>query len=219
MDSIEEIAHNWELLNKIAKKHEHIIISTYKNYSNNSLSGQELKDWITEFILKNSIEFNGMLNSSFNTNIKNFIKEIEKSIFNKIKRMKKIEFEKGKLPDNDIVDNFESALKSALYIHFRYLYNNIDKYSFNESFATALFFFIRNNTYSGMFRYNKNGDFNVPYGEIGYNKKCLLQKYNYFKEDTLKSHLESTIIENKDFENFLKDNKPTKHDSIFLDPP
>lgn len=219
LNSIEEIAHNWKLLNKITKKHSHIIISIYKNYANNSLSKQGLKYWIAEFVLKNSIEFNGMLNSSFNTNIKNFIKEIEKSLFNKIKRMKKIESEKGKLPDNDIVDNFESALKSALYIHFRYLYNNIDKYFFNESFATALFFFIRSYAYSGMFRYNKNGCFNVPYGGIGYNKKCLLQKYNYFKEESLKNHLDNTVIENKDFEKFLKENKPTKHDFIFLDPP
>jgi len=219
LDSIKEMAHNWQLLSKIAKKHERIIISTYKNYASNSLSTQELKDWITEFVLKNAIEFNGMLNSSFNTNIKNFITEIEKNLFTKIKRMKKIEFEKGKLPDNDIVDNFESALKSALYIHFRHLYNNIEKYNFNKSFSTALFFFIRNYAYSGMFRYNKNGGFNVPYGGIGYNKKCLLQKYNYFKEDALKNHLKNTIIENKDFEKFLKDSKPTKHDFIFLDPP
>jgi DNA adenine methylase len=219
LDSIKEIAHNWSLLNKIAKKHEGIIISTYKKYSNGLLSEQRLKDWITEFVLKNSIEFNGMLNSSFNTNIKNFIKEIETSLFNKIKRMKKIESKRGKLSDNDIVDNFESSLKSALYVHFRHLYNNIDKYSFNKSFSTALFFFIRNYAYSGMFRYNKSGVFNVPYGGIGYNKKCLLQKNNYFKEGALKNHLKNTTIENKDFEKFLKDNKPTENDFIFLDPP
>lgn len=219
LNSIKKIAHNWNLLNEITKKHKNIIISTYKNYSNNPLSEQKLKDWITEFVLKNSIEFNGMLSSSFNINIKNFIKEIEKSLFNKIKRMKKIESEKGKLIDSDIIDNFESALKGALYVHFRHLYNNVNAYSFNGSFATALFFFIRNYAYSGMFRYNKNGDFNVPYGGIGYNSKCLLQKYNYFKEDALKNHLKHTTIENKDFERFLKDNKPTKNDFIFLDPP
>jgi DNA adenine methylase len=219
LDSIEEIAHNWDILNKIAKNHKDIIVSTYKKYSNNRSSEQELKDWITEFVLKNSIEFNGMLSSSFNTNIKNFIKEIEANLFNKIKRMKKIESEKGMLPDDDIVDNFEGALKSALYVHFRYLYNNIDKYFFNESFATALFFFIRSYAYSGMFRYNKSGNFNVPYGGIGYNKKSLSKKNNYFKDKTLKNHLNNTIIENKDFEKFLKDNKPTEDDFIFLDPP
>jgi DNA adenine methylase len=219
LGNVKKIAYNWYFLNKIAKKHTRVIISIYKKYSNNSLSEQKLKDWIAKFALKNSIEFNDMLDSSFNTNIENFIKEIKKSLFNKIKRMKRIESERGKLTNNDIMDNFESALKSALYVHLRHLYNNINKYSFNESFATALFFFIRNYAYSGMFRYNKNGNFNVPYGGIGYNKKCLLQKYNYFKEDALKNHLKHTTIENKDFETFLKDNKPTKDDFIFLDPP
>jgi len=219
LDSVKEISHNWDLLRDISKSHEADIVYIYKSYSNNSIPDQKLKDWITEFVIKNSVEFNGMLSASFNTNIKNFIKEIEKSLFNKIKRMKKIESEKGNLPDEDIIDNFEGALKSALYVHFRYLYNNIDKYSFNSSFSTALFFFIRNYAYSGMFRYNKSGGFNVPYGGIGYNKKSLLGKYEYFKEDALRKHLQNTKIENKDFEKFLRDNIPTKEDFIFLDPP
>ncbi|MDC3272858.1 DNA adenine methylase [Hyphomicrobiales bacterium] len=219
LDSIKEISHNWDLLSEISKNHRKNVISMYKDFSNDRLSDQQLKDWINVFVLKNSIEFSGMLNVSFNTNIKNFIKEIEKSLFNKIKRMKKIESERETLPANDIIDNFEGALKSALYVHFRYLYNNIDKYVFNKSFSTALFFFIRNYAYSGMFRYNNSGVFNVPYGGIAYNKKSLLQKYDYFKQTSLKKHLKNTKIENKDFEVFLKDNEPTKEDFIFLDPP
>jgi len=71
LDSIKEISHNWNLLNEISKTHEKEIVSIYRSYSNELLSEQRLKDWITEFILKNSIEFNGMLRSSFNLNIKN----------------------------------------------------------------------------------------------------------------------------------------------------
>lgn len=219
LDSIKEIAYNWDLLNEISASHKNDIIVMYKSYSSDSMSDQKIQDWIAKFIIKNSIQFNGMLSLSFNTDIQNFIKEIERGFFNKMRRMKKIEFERGKLPDKDIVDNFEGVLKSALYNHFRYLYNNIERHSFNESFSTALFFFIRNYAYSGMFRYNKNGDFNVPYGGIGYNKKSLIQKYNYFQEEVLRTHLKNTKIENDDFEKFLINNKPTKNDFIFLDPP
>ena len=219
LDGIQEIARYWDLLNKITKTHENAVISIYKQYSNDSLSEQKLEDWIAEFVIKNSIELTGMLSSSFNVNTIKYIKEINKSLFNKIKRMKKIESKKGKLPNNDIIDNFEGALKSALYVYFRHLYNNIEKYSLNKSLETTLFFFIRNYAYSGMFRYNKSGDFNVPYGGIGYNKKKLQKKCTYFKEDILKRHLKNTEIDNKDFECFLKDHNPKESDFIFLDPP
>ena len=136
-----------------------------------------------------------------------------------MKRMKKIELERGELPDNDIVDNMESALKSAFYMHFRYLYNNIKKYKIEHSFAVAIFFFIRNFAYSGMFRYNKDGGFNVPYGGIGYNRKNLAKKVDYLKTNELIEHLNKTVIDNLDFEDFFKKNKPKKDDFIFLDPP
>ncbi|MCK5169186.1 MAG: DNA adenine methylase, partial [Bacteroidales bacterium] len=176
-----EIIHNWNLLQKIINNNSKKFIDFYNQFSSNHINELNAKNWILKFVVKHSLEFNGMLEASFNINLENFIKEINKNLTNKIKRMQKIEIEKGKLPNQDILDNIESALKSAFYIHFRYLYNNIKKYNINKSKEVAIFFFIRNFAYSGMFRYNKNGNFNVPYGGIGYNRKNLFKKVKYLQ--------------------------------------
>jgi DNA adenine methylase len=216
---VDDIMHNWILLEKIIQNDSSIFIEEYKNYSNNKSDDEDIKNWVTSFVLKYSIEFNSMFDTTFNINIENFLKELRKNIANKMKRMKKIELKRGLLPDDDILDNMESALKSAFYMHFRHLYNNIEKYNIEHSFAVAIFFFIRNYAYSGMFRYNKNGGFNVPYGGIGYNKKNLSKKINYLQNKELIEHLSKTTIDNLDFEEFFIKNKPKKNDFIFLDPP
>jgi len=216
---LNEINHNWKLISKIVENNREMFIEIYKLFRNNQITLDEVENKISSFILKQSHLFNGMFDYLFNKDIKHFFNEIGKSLMAKIKRMKKIEYEKGTMPDKDILDNIESALKSAFYTHFRYLYNNIKKYNINKNFATAIFFFIRNYAYSGMFRYNSKGEFNVPYGGIGYNKKNLDKKIEYFQNPLLINKLQQTIIENLDFEIFLKKYNPTKNDFIFLDPP
>jgi DNA adenine methylase len=216
---VDEIMHNWQLLEKIIENNSKLFIDKYVGYSQNKTDYATVKNWVTSFVLKHNEEFNGMFDTTFNVNIENFLKEMNKNIANKMKRMKKIELERGTLPENDILDNMESALKSAFYMHFRHLYNNISKYHINDSFATAIFFFIRNYAYSGMFRYNKSGGFNVPYGGIGYNRKNLAKKVVYLQSEELVTHLQKTTIDNLDFEDFFKKNRPKKDDFIFLDPP
>ncbi|MDD4576607.1 MAG: DNA adenine methylase [Bacteroidales bacterium] len=133
--------------------------------------------------------------------------------------MKQLEKEKYLLPDNDILDNIETALKSAFYMHFRHIYNNTAKYKIDSAFKSAIFLFIRNFAYSGMFRYNSNGDFNVPYGGIAYNNKNFSKKVEYLKTKELKSLLDNTVIENLDFEDFFNQYIPENNDFVFLDPP
>ena len=216
---MDEIIHNWKLLESIVENNSDDFIEQYVNYSNDKISDISLENWVLSFVLHHAEEFNGMFSTSFNGNIENFIKEIKKNLVSKMKRMKKIEKERGKLPDKDILDNIESAFKSAFYMHFRYFYNHIEKYNISHSFSVAIFFFIRNYAYSGMFRYNRSGGFNVPYGGIGYNRKNLTKKVDYLKSPELVEHLKKTTIDNLDFEDFFKKNKPSKNDFIFLDPP
>ncbi|MDP2585944.1 MAG: DNA adenine methylase [Candidatus Levybacteria bacterium] len=54
---------------------------------------------------------------------------------------------------------------------------------------------------------------------MGYNNKNFNKKLDYLKSKELEKHLKNTTIENKDFEDFFKDNKPKKGDFVFLDPP
>ncbi len=217
---LEEMIHNWDILsNKVLKSNTSFFLRLYSDYSQNVLQEYSLKDKIVTFILEHSQEFNGMFETTFNHNIENFIKELNKNLFNKIKRMKIIEEQKWKLPEKDVLDNIETALKSAFYMHFRHLYNNKIKYKLERPYVLAIFLFIRNYAYSWMFRYNKKGDFNVPYGWIWYNSKNFRKKIEYLKSKELLDYLIKTHIENQDFEDFFNLQKPQKNDFIFLDPP
>jgi|SRR5690554_3452062 DNA adenine methylase len=217
--ALDEIIHNWDLLTTVIEKNSTFFIETYKKYSQDKIDDNKLKDTLFEFILTHSDQFNGMFSTMFNFNIENFIKEIKINLIRKIKRMKELERIKHILPNNDILDNIETALKSAFYMHFRHIYNNTTKYKINRAFKSAIFLFIRNFAYSGMFRYNSNGDFNVPYGGIAYNRKNFLKKVDYLRTKELKSLLDKTTIENLDFEEFFHNHQPTKNDFVFLDPP
>lgn len=70
-----------------------------------------------------------------------------------------------------------------------------------------------------MFRYNDKGEFNVPYGGIGYNAKSMKKKLEYYHSKTLLEHLSNTQIFNLDFEDFMQNAGLNEDDFIFLDPP
>jgi DNA adenine methylase len=216
---IEEIIHNWNLLSEIIDTNKTFFIRTYSNFSSNKTSEEKTKNSLLAFILNNEKQFNGMFSENFNFDTPNFLLELETNLFRKIKRMKEIEGKKKLLPDKDILDNMETALKSAFYMHFRYIYNHIENYEIDINKKSAIFFFIRNFAYGGMFRYNSLGHFNAPYGGIQYNKKNLQKKVEYLKSENLLKMLSTTVIENLDFEDFLSKHKPLGKDFVFIDPP
>jgi len=210
---------NWKFLEIIAHDNRHYFLNLYKNYSTDKISNYHLRSEIEKFILRNVNQFNGMFSTVLNYNKENFLKEVNRNLVNKISRMKKIEKQKTPLPYKDILDNFETAFKSAFYMHLRYIYNNLKRYEVNSQYGGAIFYFIRTFAYSGMFRYNSKGGFNVPYGGIGYNRKDFAKKIQYLKSKNLKKHLSKTVVESVDFETFLRKHSPDKDDFIFLDPP
>lgn len=150
---------------------------------------------------------------------KSYWKELDKNLIRKTLRMHKIEQEKQLMPDSDVYDNIETSFMSALYMFFRALYNDKELMASDNALATAMFVFIRNYAYSGMFRYNDKGEFNVPYGGIGYNHKTMRKKHTYYMSAPLLQHFEKTTIENLDFEEFFHKCAPTEDDFVFLDPP
>jgi len=216
---LNKIYNNWLLLEKLVINNSDFFIKNYLLFSDNKIDKNNFENRILDFIIHNAASFNGILSSTFNVNIENFIYEIKKNFFRKTKRMKNIEYKKGKLNNEDILKNIETAFKSAYYMHFRYLYNNINKFNIGLPFATAIFYFIREYCYASMFRYNKQGKFNVPYGGISYNRKGFKKKIEYIKSQKLTNYLQKTKIYNLDFEEFLEKVKPQKEDFIFLDPP
>jgi DNA adenine methylase len=151
---VDEIIYNWDLLTTIIEGNSTFFIDSYKQYSQSTIDETGLKEICFAFITKNIDRFNSLFFTNFNFNIENFIKEIKVNLIRKSKRMKELEQLKSSLPDKDILDNIETAFKSAFYMHLRHLHNNTVKYSINEAYKAAIFLFIRNFAYSGMFRYN-----------------------------------------------------------------
>ena len=217
--AVDEIIHNWDLLTKVVENNYEFFVNAYKSFSRGDVSEEVIKQTMFGFIITNAVQFNGMFSETFNFNTANFLNELRVNLFRKIKRMKHLEQIKQTLPDDDIIDNLETALKSAFYMHFRHIYNHEIKYQVSSQVRSAIFLFIRNFAYSGMFRYNASGHFNVPYGGIGYNRKNFKKKVDYLKSPELRALLNATTIDNLDFELFLKSHEPTSRDFIFLDPP
>lgn len=217
--AIKEIDKCWKILEKISEDHIYELSDIYKEYKCDRISDLELKISIEQFILFNANEFNGILNDEFIIDGKRILLELENNILKKLKRMKKIEKEKGELSINDIKLNIETGFKSGLYTHIRFLYNNFDNLLLNKHFVSAIYYFIREYCYSSMFRYNRNGDFNVPYGGSSYNSKYLTKKIKYMESEDIKKKLEITQIYSLDFEEFFSKVNLDENDFIFLDPP
>lgn len=195
------------------------LVETYIGYRNEQIGKTELKEFIHTFCTNNKQSILDIIGDEFASLPCVLIKELETNLFRKMVRMRELEKEKHILPDGDLDDNIETAIKSAVYMNYRHLYNSKDITNNNPKLHCALFFFMRNYAYSGMFRYSSKGEFNVPYGGIAYNSKLLYKKLDYYKSNELLSHFKKTQIYNLDFEKFLKTVKPKENDFIFLDPP
>ena len=217
--AIKEIDKCWKILEKICKTYIEELSRIYKNYRLNQIQEVTLKTYIEKFILSIADEFNGMLNEKFIVDEERIVVELANNIYRKLKRMKKIEIEKGDLSIEDIKVNIETGFKSGLYMHFRFLYNNSLSLSLDINFRSAIFYFIREYCYSSMFRYNKNGRFNVPYGGSSYNGKYLTKKIEYITSNEIHDKFTHTEIFSMDFEDFLEDMCIKEGDFIFLDPP
>ncbi len=209
----------WQRISAIMDSTARELIAIYKAYSLDEDSLQEMMERLLAFVYQHEKDFRGPFEAFFNRHVENFMRELQRNLLGKTQRMKRLERKKWRLPDADISANIESALKSAFYMHLRHLHNNIGAYEIAPAQAAAIFFFVRENAYASMFRYNSRGAFNVPYGGISYNRKDLARKVAYMHSHELQSHLSNTVIENMDFAAFLRKYSPQANDFIFLDPP
>lgn len=214
--SLEEINKNWLMLENIVINNGDELIDLYSDYKQEN---NQLKELVSKFMKKHSKQLNTLLRDEVDINLYNLNIEFHKNLESKISRMYKIEIQKGELVTNDVLSNIETAFKSAYYMYFRYLYNNKVKLKLSDAFYCAVFYFIRDYCYASMFRYNANGEFNVPYGGISYNRKDFSKKIEYLKSEELRSYLKNTQIYNLDFEKFCDKVELKETDFMFLDPP
>lgn len=105
-------------------------------------------------------------------------------------------------PDERVPNNNES-----LYYQLRDMYNGVIPSQFLDA---TLYYFINKTAYSGMIRYNAQGQYNVPFG-----------RYKHFRVDTITQEhsnlLQNAQILHLDFEEVFALAQP--NDFMFLDPP
>ncbi len=215
---LQEITDTWQAMSSFAHTHRELC-GQYVAYREGKLSDKEMRAYISSFLKSNVDELQYVLPQAFEWHRDVYEHELERNLTAKVLRMKKIEQEKQAMPPEDVYDNIETALLASVYMYFRYIYNDKKIMQPVYSLAIALFVFLRNYAYSGMFRYNADGDFNVPYGGIAYNHKTLDKKIDYYKSKGLIDRFSVTDVFNLDFEDFLRSTPPQPDDFIFLDPP
>lgn len=211
-----EIHKNWVMIETIIEKNEIELIHIYFQYKKGE---NDLEMLIDQFIRNHKLELKKLIMKEAAPSWCKFIAEIKKNLTSKLKRMYKIEQLKNEMANQDIKNNIETAFKSAYYMYFRYLYNHKKDLHLSDTFYCAVFYFVRDYCYASMFRYSAQGEFNVPYGGMSYNKKNFQKKIEYLSSSELKDYLSSTQIYELDFESFFNEIKLTENDFIFLDPP
>lgn len=216
---LETINSNWELLSNISTNGFARFSGILSRFKNNEIDKNELvvlvKNMIDEFE-----NLDGPLFQLENIQQPLFKTQLQKNIVSIIKRICKNEKSKEReLSEEENKDNFECAIKSAYYMYFRELYNYPDKYTLSKPRTVAIFLFVREYCYSSMFRFNRDGKFNVPYGGISYNSKSLSSKIDYYKSKELLGYLKQTNFYVEDFLGFVGKLQLTENDFMFLDPP
>lgn len=215
-----DIIKSWGLVKQLfLTSKKYLVDGIYSIFWKGVIRESRVKDMIDTYCEDYKDIIDCVCPDSFKKTNWTFIQELKTNLFRKMKRMKKLDENNTELDLIMADDNIQTAIHSALYMTYRTLYNDEKLTKQDRTLHCALYFFIRNYAYSGMFRYNDNGEFNVPYGGMGYNKKSLSSKTDYYKSDDVMEHFNKTSIFNLDFEEFLKKCNPTENDFIFLDPP
>jgi DNA adenine methylase len=110
--------------------------------------------------------------------------------------------EKKRNPTDRVHDPNES-----LYYRIRDMYNGKTKAEYSEA---ALYYFINKIAYSGMIRYNGNGEYNVPYGRYRHLNTGVVTRAH-------SALLETAEIQSGDYQAVFDACGPD--DFVFLDPP
>ena len=215
-----DYAKKWNKINHYNGKFENFLLKLYDKFKLNLIAEKEMETEILAFFSDQNELFNGLFSKDFCVDRERLETELKKGIISKLKRIKKID-PNNKFTKIEMKNHIETGFRSGFYMHFRNIMNDskFDKINISDSKKIANYYFIREFCYGSMFRFNKKGVFNIPYGGINYNKKNFEEKINRVLSPKVKNIFQNTIIENLDFEDFFKKYQFKENDFIFLDPP
>lgn len=192
----------------------------YNGFKDGKFDKKGLKEIVTEFTEDNANLFLDDFPENIYLNKEVYFNEIKRNLVSKIPRTVKLDLKKP-FSEYEIKANMETALRSAFYMHERYKLNKsaINAINVSKEENTANYYFVREYCYGSMFRYNKNGEYNIPYGGMSYNKKNFKEKIDKLFSSKTYTILNNAHISNCDFEDFLNHYDFTENDFIFFDPP
>lgn len=207
-----------------------MINSCGKNYQEIYNAYSSIKDGIKPELSRKMVDFAaGLVINELSSDCLNkivldqesFEKQVIYNIAEKIKRT--IKNEKTALySEDDLKENLISGFMSGIYMYFRDVYNDImlkRKSTPGNEYNIANFYYIREYCYGSMFRYNANGEFNIPYGGMSYNRKSFRSKIDGIFSAETKKAFKGAEISCMDFEEFFSSVELSNDDFIFLDPP
>ena len=158
------------------------------------------------FYFLSNYEFEDVTISDLNMDLINFYKNLKEQPDSLRKEYNKL---------SKIFKN--SPGKETYYYNLRKVFNENISSGLEDRLTTenaALLLFINRTSYNGIFRVNKNGLFNVPFG-----KKSSVQPLSEEHVALLSTVLENAKIKRADFETTLKDINANSKTFIYLDPP
>lgn len=217
---LSNIDKSWKNAENFSKNNLDALKRIFELYKNDVITKEEVEYMAFGFVEKNQSKILKIINYNDFIEKDTLLKETKDYLSRKLKDLKKIN-KKNTISEDDLSATFEGVFKGSLYMYFRYLYNKSihDKKIFKKGQVAALYLFIREMTYSSMFRFNANGDFNVPYGGISYNNKTFESRIALYRSENIKNKLKSATIKSLDFYDFMKKYEPQKDDFVFIDPP
>lgn len=201
---LEKIADDWDNLSIISET-VHSDIKKYKNNINEILIKEEVRK------LSNNKNIPKLINGQ-----EKYWALLSKGLINKLNRIVELEIKNGVFNDSDFYRQIAAVTKGAYYYYLR------DKFvPANKEEEVAQFYFIREFCYGSMFRFNKDGKFNIPYGGASYNDKSFKTKVADAFSDPVMESLKNTEVTCLDFREFFKTIKKQikKSDFCFFDPP
>lgn len=214
------LTENWEKIKEYAKIFRKDFLEIYERYRNDKITDTELRENLKELFERRIKQYNGMFEKQFSIYPDKLIKQIENSTYAKLKRTKNKVDVHNKFDEAEIMKNIETAFRSGFYTHMRSIYNLSRKENIiSPEKQSAIFYFIREFCYAAMFRYNRSGEFNIPYGGSAYNEKDFRKKIDAIFSNEIIKLFENAEIGNEDFESFIKRLNLSEQDFLFLDPP
>ena len=168
----------------------------------------EAKKYFLNDIDKHLINIHKLLIAS-SKNPEMFFKEVEKIIH---KYNLSHSYKKDVVPDSlkkEFKKTYYARFNKEGYEKLRMCVNNYQK---NEPLILYILLIYG---FNRMLRFNGGGKFNLPVGNVDFNKNVVNALNNYF--DFV--HDKNITITSKDFKKFFSDKKYSKNDFVYLDPP